>query len=123
MKNSSRVSVPKPRAGASLHIYKISKRVDQDISALCGAFHLGRDFARIAFGGMAATPKRALHAEKALMAQGLDAALAALEKDFTPLSDMRASAAYRMETAKALLKKAMLERQGADISQTRVLEA
>ena len=117
------VSVPKPRAGASLHIYKISKRFDQDISALCGAFHLGRDFARIAFGGMAATPKRALHAEKALMAQGLDAALAALEKDFTPLSDMRASAAYRMETAKALLKKAMLERQGADISQTRVLEA
>jgi xanthine dehydrogenase small subunit len=117
------VSVPKPRAGASLHIYKISKRFDQDISALCGAFHLGRDFARIAFGGMAATPKRALHAEKALMAQGLDAALAALEKDFTPLSDMRASAAYRMETAKALLKKAMLERQGADISLTRVLEA
>lgn len=118
-----RIIVPKPQAGASLHIFKISKRFDQDISAICGAFHFLKDgSARIAFGGMAATPKRALLTEAALK-EGQAAAEAALEKDFAPISDMRASAAYRMETAKALLRKALMEKAGAKLSQTRVLEA
>ena len=99
-----------------------SKRFDQDISAVCGAFHFAADGPRIAFGGMAATPKRARKTEAAL-AQGLEAALAALAEDFTPLSDMRASAEYRLETARALLKKAVMERDGMALTQTRVLAA
>ena len=78
-----------------------------------GAFHLqmsGSDIgdARIAFGGMAATPKRAVHTEAALRGQvwnerAVGAAQAALENDFTPISDMRASAHYRLSVAKSLL--------------------
>ncbi|MDP4822350.1 MAG: xanthine dehydrogenase small subunit, partial [Aestuariivirgaceae bacterium] len=107
----SRIFVPKIAENASFHAYKISKRFDQDISAVCGAFHFAEDGPRIAFGGMAATPKRAPKTEAAL-AISLDAALAALAEDFTPLSDMRASAEYRLETARALLKKAVMERDG-----------
>ena len=118
----SRIFVPKINAKASFHAYKISKRFDQDISAVCGAFHFAADGPRIAFGGMAATPKRARKTEAAL-AQGLEAALAALAEDFTPLSDMRASAEYRLETARALLKKAVMERDGMALTQTRVLAA
>ena len=69
---------------------------------------------RIAFGGMAATPKRASHAEAALDQQHWDeaavqAAMAALAEDYAPLSDMRASAAYRLQTAQHLLKRFWLE--------------
>ena len=71
---------------------------------------------------MAATPKRA-HKTEAALAQGLDAAIAALAEDFTPLSDMRASAEYRLEAARALLKKAVMEREGMALNQTRVLQA
>jgi xanthine dehydrogenase small subunit len=118
----SRIFVPKLAANATFHTHKISKRFDQDISAVCGAFHFASDGPRIAFGGMAATPKRAPKTEAAL-AQGLDAALAALAEDFTPLTDMRASAEYRLEAARALLKKAVMERDGMALSQTRVLAA
>ena len=118
-----RILIPKPDAQASLHIYKLSKRFDQDISALCGAFHFMKDgSARIAFGGMAAIPKRAHHAEAALK-QGEEQAIAALAQDFTPLSDMRASAQYRLEAAQNLLRKALLERSGMKPKQTRILEA
>jgi len=109
------VSVEVPLAGSPerLRCYKVSKRFDQDISAVCGCFNVaiadGRvAAARIAFGGMAATPKRALAVEAALAGKPwtpatIEAALPAFERDFTPISDMRASAAYRMCVAKNLL--------------------
>jgi xanthine dehydrogenase small subunit len=74
--------------------------------------------ARVAYGGMAATPKRAANAEAALVGARLDesgswtAALDALRRDFTPIADMRASAAYRAEVAANLLKKALIEVAG-----------
>jgi len=113
------ILVPKPEPGAVLRCYKISKRFDQDISGLCGAFayslEAGRVAAmRIAYGGMAPTPKRARATEAALIGrpwtrETVEAAMAALEEDFTPISDMRASAAYRMRTAKNLILKCWLE--------------
>lgn len=98
-----------PASAPSLRCYKLSKRFDQDISAVCGCFNLtltnGKvTAARIAFGGMAGIPKRATHVEQALTGQPwtlatVEQALPAFAKDFTPLTDMRASAAYRLETA------------------------
>ncbi len=126
-----RIHLPRLHAGVYFRAYKISKRFDQDISALCGAFALeivdGRvDAARVAFGGMAATPKRASSCEAALAGKAwtletVENAAAALERDFSPISDMRASAGYRMAAAKNLLKKAFLEWEGAH--ETRALEA
>ena len=111
--------VPKPAAGLRYRCYKISKRFDQDISAVLGAFALRFEGARIAgarlaFGGMAATPKRALNTERALTGRTLDAAAvaaaqAALAEDFAPISDMRASAAYRLRVAQNLLERLRLE--------------
>jgi xanthine dehydrogenase small subunit len=102
-----------PRQPDRLRVYKLSKRFDQDISAVLGAFNVTVSgglvtVARIAFGGLAATPKRAAHLEAALTGQPWDdasvtTAMAALAQDFTPLSDMRASAEYRLETAKNML--------------------
>jgi xanthine dehydrogenase small subunit len=123
------IIVPKPAANALFHVYKLSKRFDQDISAVCGAFHIVRDgdivhSARIAYGGIAATPKRAGAVEAALTGQRwteqtVRTAMAALEQDFTPLTDMRASAEYRLRTAKNLLLRAFTEDTGAA---TRVLD-
>lgn len=125
-----RVIIPKPGAGQVFRSYKISKRFDQDISALCGAFSFTLDngrlnAVRIAFGGMAATPKRALETEQALIGRNWDeaalaAALPALDKDYQPISDMRASAAYRKTTAANLLKKAFAETRESP-QQTRIL--
>ncbi|WP_226783005.1 xanthine dehydrogenase small subunit [Oceaniglobus trochenteri] len=118
-----------PRQDDRLKCYKISKRFDQDISALCGCFNLriadGQVVeARIAFGGMAGTPKRARAVEQALTGQpwGAEAVAGAWDAwatDFTPLSDMRASAAYRLDAARGLLTRYLLEDLGAA---TRVLE-
>jgi xanthine dehydrogenase small subunit len=77
--------------------------------------------ARIAFGGMAGIPKRAAHVERALTGQPwsgktIEAALPAFEQDFTPMSDMRASACYRMGTAKALLERYFAEDTGEALS-------
>ncbi len=99
--------------------YKLSKRFDEDISAVCAAFGITiadgvvRQ-ARIAFGGMAATPKRAARAEAALLGQRWDeatakAAMAALSQDYTPLTDMRATAEYRARGAANLLYRFWLE--------------
>ena len=99
--------------------YKISKRFDCDISALCAGFSIDvqggvvRDV-RLAFGGMAATVRRAAQAEAALRGQpwtqaSVQAAQQALAHDFTPLSDMRASAAYRLQVAQNLLQRLWLE--------------
>jgi xanthine dehydrogenase small subunit len=111
-----RVRLPRLDDATRLHVEKISKRFDQDISAVLAAVCVrvedGRVRApRIAMGGMAAIPKRAPAAEAALADAPLDdtsflAAAAALERDYQPLSDMRASAAYRLDAAGACLRKA-----------------
>ncbi len=105
-----------------LRCYKISKRFDQDISAVCGCFNIVVEggkvtSARIAFGGMAGTPARATHVENALIgadwtAEAVAAAQAGFKQDFTPMSDMRASAGYRMQVAKALLQRCFDDSQG-----------
>jgi xanthine dehydrogenase small subunit len=89
---------------------KVSKRRDQDISTVAGAYRLrireGRiENARLAFGGMAATPRRALHAEEALSKNGFTAAAAALPLDFQPIDDWRGTAAYRLQVAENLLRR------------------
>ncbi|MFO1014960.1 MAG: xanthine dehydrogenase small subunit [Caulobacteraceae bacterium] len=119
------VIVPRPGEGTHFKAYKLAKRFDQDISAVLGAFAITLEGdtvtgARIAFGGMAATPSRALACEDALIGQPfaettLAAAQAALDTDFAPISDMRASAAYRSLAARNLLRKAFLEITGADL--------
>ena len=126
------IDVPRLRPGEIFRCYKISKRFDQDISALLGAFRFtvaGRRIAgaRVAYGGMAATPKRARATEAALEGLPLDdphewdAACEALATDFRPIDDMRASARYRLETAQALLRKALHEAGGEASAATRLL--
>ena len=126
------VDVPRLQSGEVFRCYKISKRFDQDISALLGAFRFtveeGRiGHARVAFGGMAATPKRAAATEAALeglaLAEPQDwgAACEALASDFRPIDDMRASASYRLETAQALLRKALHEAAGEASTATRIV--
>ena len=96
--------------------YKVSKRRDDDISSVCVGFHIGLDStgkirtARVAFGGMAGVPKRAAAAEKTLLGKrftedNLHAAAQTLPQDFTPLSDGRASANYRMQVAQNLFSR------------------
>jgi xanthine dehydrogenase small subunit len=98
------IRVPKLAVGARFAAYKLSKRLDQDISAVCAAFHVQGDKARFGFGGMAPTPSRARKAEAAY-AKGIEAACDALVEDFSPISDQRASAWYRLRAAQALLRK------------------
>jgi xanthine dehydrogenase small subunit len=98
------IRVPKLAKNARFAAYKISKRFDQDISAVCAAFQVDGEKARFAFGGMAATPARAPRAEAAF-AQGVEKACAALAEDFEPLSDHRGSAWYRLTVAQNLLRK------------------
>ncbi len=126
------VLVPDPNPDTIFKVYKLSKRFDQDISAVCGAFAIDmRDgvvtSARIAFGGMAATPKRATACEDILVGQPwnpttIDEAVAALASDFTPLTDVRASAAYRALAAGNMLRKVYIETVQPDVA-TRVPEA
>ncbi|GJJ00532.1 xanthine dehydrogenase [Duganella rhizosphaerae] len=113
------VRVPLPREGVQFRTYKLAKRFDQDISAVCAAFAFKLDGdhiveARIAFGGMAATPRRAARAEAALTGltwseANLRVAMDMLAQDFAPLSDMRASSTYRMQTAQNLLRRFWFE--------------
>jgi xanthine dehydrogenase small subunit len=98
------VRVPKLAPDARFAAYKVSKRLDQDISAVCAAFCVDSRGARFGFGGMAATPARARKAETA-WARGVEAACAALAEDFKPLSDQRASSWYRLTAAQNLLRK------------------
>jgi len=112
--------VPRLKPHQAYRAYKVSKRFDEDISAVMGAFRFDLDgrriaAARVAYGGMAATPKRASACEAALVGADLDepatwaAAVAAIAADFQPLSDMRATAAYRCEAAANLVKRALIE--------------
>lgn len=118
-----------PRQPDRLKCYKLSKRFDQDISAVCGCFNITIEgsvvaTARIAFGGMAGTPKRATSVETALIGKAWSEetvrhAMGAFKEDYTPLSDMRASANYRLVSAENMLLRYYLEDQGTP---TRVLE-
>lgn len=111
-----------PRQPDRLKCYKISKRFDQDISAVLGCFNITVTdgtvtAARIAFGGMAGVPKRATAVEEALIGKpwteaSVQAALPAFAEDFQPMSDMRASADYRLNAAQNLLLRYFLEDQG-----------
>ena len=115
------IRVPKPAQGARFAVYKLTKRLDQDISAVCAAFYVDRaGQARFGFGGMAATPARARAAEAAY-AKGVEAACEALARDFSPLADQRGSAWYRLTGAQNLLRKFDLESQ-PDRPATRVTE-
>ena len=124
-----KIIVPKASAAQAFRAYKVSKRLDDDISAVCAAFNLRIEQgvvaeARVAFGGMAATPKRATACEAALRgatwnAATVEKACAALGEDFTPLSDFRASKEYRLLSAQNLLRKYFIELQTPHI-ETRV---
>ena len=127
-----RIDIPKLKPDEAFRAYKISKRFDQDISAVMAAFKFrlsGKSIAaaRIAFGGMAATPKRAAQTEAALAGAKLgdpvtwEAALAALARDYEPISDMRASAAYRRDVARSVLQKALMELAGGATANLRVV--
>ncbi|HEY6869959.1 MAG TPA: xanthine dehydrogenase small subunit [Novosphingobium sp.] len=118
--------VPRPAADTRVLMGKLSRRFDSDISAVLGAFVLAMAGdtvaqARVAFGGMAATPSRAPGCEAALAGRALDettltAAAAALREDFRPLSDVRGSAAYRLDAAAALLWRLWYREQGLPVS-------
>jgi xanthine dehydrogenase small subunit len=118
------VHVPVPVKEAHFAAYKVTKRRDEDITATLGAFHLELDRAgnvaaiRIAYGGMAATPKRARAVEAALVGKPwtratIEAAMDAYDEDFRPITDLRASAEYRRLAARNLLKRFFLETSGS----------
>jgi xanthine dehydrogenase small subunit len=118
------MSVPLAGPQRTVRAYKISKRFDCDISALCGAFAIELDgevvrSVRLAFGGLAATVQRATKTETALTGQPwtqatVAAAKAVLAGEFTPLSDMRASAAYRTQVVQNLLQRFWFETRAID---------
>jgi len=125
--------IPRLPEATRFRAFKISKRFDEDITTVLGAFRLtiseGRiSAARIAYGGMAATPKRARTVEQALLGaapgdpQIWRSAAAKLSDDFTPLSDLRASARYRLEVARNILIKALAEIAGGSSRVTRVAD-
>ncbi|MCY4362059.1 MAG: xanthine dehydrogenase small subunit [Gammaproteobacteria bacterium] len=116
------------RRGAGVHFrsYKIAKRYDQDISAVCGAYYLRLESgvvadARICYGGMAAVPQRARQCEDSLRGRHWDqatveAAIKAMVEDYQPLTDMRATSGYRRRVAGNLLKRFYLETTGVETS-------
>ena len=118
------LAVPLTAVERQVRAYKISKRFDSDISAVCAGLSIELDgdrvaSVRLAYGGMAAIVKRAVQAEAAIEGQAwtqatVNAAKAALARDFTPLTDMRASAAYRLQVAQNLLQRFWLETRRAN---------
>lgn len=134
------IQIPKPSAGQVLKLYKISKRIDDDISAVLAAFFIEYEVeqnveghteaniqsserkitnVRLAFGGMAAIPKRASTAEAVLQGNSLTKesvvqVKSALTADFKPMSDVRASSKYRMSVSQNLIEKCYLELQSAN---------
>jgi len=114
------LDAPKEPLKRLFRSYKVAKRLDQDISAVASGFALHIDDeglirrARICYGGMAATPKRAESCEAALLGrpwnpETVRLGMAALHEDYTPLSDVRASSAYRLSVAANLLQRFWLE--------------
>lgn len=123
--------LPELPAARRVRAYKISKRFDCDISALLLAASIELDGdtvkeIRLAYGGMAAIVRRAALSEAALLGQpwneaSVASAMQALAQDFKPLTDMRASAAYRMQVAQNLLQRFWLEtRRDAPLASAQV---
>jgi xanthine dehydrogenase small subunit len=120
------VAIPPARDGQLLASYKLSKRFDQDISAVAATFSVTLTAAqvteaRLAYGGLAGIPRRARHAERALMdggwtLAGIEASAAALATDFEPLTDLRASREYRLKAAGNLLRRFYLQQQGEHVA-------
>ncbi len=121
-----KIHIPLPPKHSLFNVYKVSKRFDQDISAVCGAFYVQLDAmpgegreplivaARICFGGMAGTPARAFHVEQRLQGnrwneETINKARVMMDQDYAPITDMRASAPYRLQVAKNLLRRFYLE--------------
>jgi xanthine dehydrogenase small subunit len=124
--------VPKLKPDEAFRCHKVSKRFDEDISAVMGAFKLtleGRRIAgaRVAFGGMAGVPKRAEETERALAGLSLDepaswtAASKAIARDYQPLTDQRGSAEYRLTVARNLVLKTLTEIASGDVRETRII--
>ncbi|MGL5004174.1 MAG: hypothetical protein ACRDAM_14640 [Casimicrobium sp.] len=121
--------MPNRTPGLQLGFYKNSKRNEQDISAVCAAIAVTIDrgvvqTARLGYGGVAGIPKRATHAEQAIVGKvwsesNVRQAMQAMQHDFTPMTDMRASAEYRMQIAQNLLLRFWFESQG-DVAEARV---
>ena len=119
-------AVTLPAHAPAFRVYKLSKRFDQDISAVCGGFNVtvidGKvQNARIAFGGMAGIPKRATAVEAALVGnrwtlETVAAAKAAIAQDFAPMTDMRASADYRLMAAQNMLTRYFHDLAGRPVS-------
>ena len=113
------IRVPRLMENRRFRAYKISKRFDQDIAIVLAAFNIAVEDGRIgecriAFGGMAATPKRAAACEAALKGNpwhidSLTAAAEKLKKDFSPIDDLRGSATYRMRVAINLMRRFFAE--------------
>jgi xanthine dehydrogenase small subunit len=119
-----KIIIPHRGQNVLFKTYKVCKRFDQDISAVCGGFalHLEGEVitqARLAYGGMAATPKRARQAEAVLMGRkwdeiALSEAMSAIAEDFAPLTDMRATAQYRSRVAQNLLARFYAETKAGE---------
>jgi xanthine dehydrogenase small subunit len=117
------VRIPAPSPGLVVSAYKVSKRFEQDISAVAAAFALRIEAGRVAsvrlaFGGMAAVAARAPGTERALLGApwqeaSIDAAVGRLAEDFKPLTDLRASSVYRLQAAGNLLRRFYLEHKGS----------
>jgi xanthine dehydrogenase small subunit len=116
------ITIPRAKQGHIFKAYKISKRLEDDISAICAVFYISIKngliaYASIAFGGMAEIPKRAEYCEQALLNQPWNQAtianaMTALAKDYSPISDFRATAAYRTHVSQNLLQRLLLETDG-----------
>jgi xanthine dehydrogenase small subunit len=128
-----RLHVPKLARSTQFRAYKITKRPDEDISAVLAAFCITVDGdriseAKVAFGGMAGIPKRARNVEARLRGlsladmRGWRSAADAINDDFTPLSDLRASAAYRSRVARNLVIKTLAEIAGTGSDVTRLAD-
>jgi xanthine dehydrogenase small subunit len=128
------VTLPKLAADQVFRCYKVAKRQDNDRAILVGAFRFTLDHgliaaSRIAYAGLAGVPKRAQMTERSLRGLSLaergawTSAIDMLAEDFTPPSDERASAAYRLASAKALLLKALIEVRGAASTSTRIAQS
>ena len=114
-----RIIIQKPQANENFRVYKISKRMEDDISASCGAFNIEIEKGlvkriAIAYGGMAEIPKRATHCENSLLNKPwnehtIQLAMAELAKDFSPISDFRSSAEYRLLVSQNFLQRLFLE--------------
>ncbi|MES2947015.1 MAG: xanthine dehydrogenase small subunit [Pseudomonadota bacterium] len=126
------IKVPKATAAETSRVYKISKRFEDDISAVCLAINVqianGKvRSASIGAGGVAATPVRARKTEAALVGQAwtpatIQQAMQTLRAEFAPISDMRASAAYRSTVLGNLLQRFWLESQGTVETDLRSLD-